>query len=548
MLATFDTKNRIYSKPDRSEQTILNAVMPPLKEFTRRFRVHKRFTVVLALFSSFFLVLSAEEVDPFSSPYDPFFKTASPQEISLEKILLEIRDTSPDSIRLDSEIRSSQSMLSYHQLRFTPLFNSSFNYRESTWYNNFYDPNANNPYLYSEDFSRGYNSHLGLAFPLITGGQIELQTLNNYSEDKWAFAKNSEGQYVRPLQEQSSSVSRINLTQPLLRNAGVEANEIPERLQGLQLKLVKIRVQSNLTSRLSEFLKRYYEYSHYYREVESLQWFQDQYQKLYNPSNCPEAIQQEMVNHRNRLLHSQMKVVESRFVLNNYWNSTNPLNPFLLKPEPLSPPLSFSWQDSYQKFQNHIDNHSQLSEAKLLLEYQKCQMNSFKNEMKPNLNISANYGLRGIGSDVDSSFITSVESPTPEWGAGFVFSVPLSEARDLERLNSIEENVFQAEQNLINTKARLTTNSQTSLTRLTYYFEQWENAHRELKKKSLIQKISDLPPIESIDKVKNALPIFEALNRESWTRFEYLKQKVDFEYQSGILFHDRPDFINRDIH
>ena len=51
----------------------------------------------------------------------------------------------------------------------------------------------------------------------------------------------------------------------------------------------------------------------------------------------------------------------------------------------------------------------------------------------------------------------------------------------------------------------------------------------------------------SIEEIKKVRPVIEALNRESWARYEYLKNKVEFEQNAGILFQDRPDLTDLDF-
>lgn len=499
---------------------------------------------LLALFSNF---IPSFAFDTISSPYESFWKSPSLPEISLEEMLSDIRDSSPESKRSKSEIRSNASSLIYQELRFTPSFSSAFGYREATWYNNYYDPKADNPYKYSEDYARGFNSNFGFTQPTNTGGKVELQMFNNYSEDKWAYAKDSNGNYARPLQEQMSSLTRLNLVQPILKNAGWETNERPELIQGIQLELTKTRAKGNLISRQAEFLKLYYQYSHYYRESENWIWLQKQYQNIALSNPTLAEVQTGLSENRNRFIYSQMKTLESRFLLRNYWPAPAGIEQSLFVPEMISPPLSFSWQDSYQKFQANYQHRPELHEAKLLKESQELQLESLRNELKPNMDIYGNYGLRGIGSDIDSSISTSVENPTPEWGAGFTFSIPLSEQRDLERIKIAKEGVYQAEQNLLKVESQLSTNANTSLTRLAFYYDQWTNANESLQKITPVHQINELPALNSVEEIKKVRPVIEALNRESWARYEYLKNKVEFEQNAGILFQDRPDLTDLDF-
>jgi hypothetical protein len=503
-----------------------------------------RSLLVLSLISTLIPSFSS---DTIFSPYESFWNTPSVQEISLEQMLGDIRDSSPESKRSKSEIRSNASSLIYQELRFTPSFSSTFGYREATWYNNYYDPKADNPYKYSEDYARGFNSNFGFTQPIHTGGKIELQMFNNYSEDKWAYAKDSNGNFTRPLQEQMSSLTRVNLVQPILKNAGWEANERPELIQCVQLELTKARAKENLISRQAEFLKLYYQYSHYYRESENWIWLQKQFQNIARSNPSLAEVQTGLFENRNRFIYSQMKTLESRFLLRNYRPAPAGLEQSLFVPEMISPPLSFSWQDSYQKFQANYHHRPELHEAKLWKKSQELQLESIRNELKPNMDVYGNYGLRGIGSDIDSSISTSVESPTPEWGAGFTFSIPLGEQRDLERLKMTQEGLYQAEQNLLKVESQLSTNASTSLTRLAFYFDQWMNANESLQKTTPAHQISELPPLGSLDEIKQVRPVIEAFNRESWARYEYLRNKVEFEQNAGILFHDRPDLTDLDF-
>lgn len=499
--------------------------------------------------TAFSMVLSAGTlfsagIDPAPSPYDLFWKSSTIQEITLNQMLAEIRDSAPDSKRSRSEIRANQASLASQELRFDPTFNSGFGYREATWYNNYYDPQANNPYKYSEDYARGFNSTLGVSQPINTGGRVELQMFNNYTEDKWAYAKGTNGQYSRPLQEQMSSLTRINLVQPILKNAGWETNERPEKLQGIQLQLAEVRAKSNLIARQAEFLKNYYQYSHYFREASQWLWLQQQYQNIEtSPENLlkVESGEKEI---RNRLIYSQMKTMESRFLLCNSWGAPAGMEQSLFVPERISPSLTFSWQDSYHQFQESYHHRPELKEAKLWREMQALQVESVRNELKPNMDIYGNYGYRGIGSDIDDAVSTSVENPTPEWGAGFTFSIPLSERRDQQRLKMAEEGLQQAELNLLKVESQVYVNTNVTLSRLAFYHDQWSIADEALQKMTEVRQLSDLAPTKSLEEIGKVKPILEALNRESWTRYEYLRSKVEFEQNAGILLQEQPELTD----
>ncbi len=232
------------------------------------------------------------------------------------------------------------------------------------------------------------------------------------------------------------TVAQLTVVQPLLRNFGTAANLAELRIARLNREIQVLEWKQRVNSTVQAVLAAYYDMAFALRNVrvredaiEAGQKLVDLYKRRVELGfNSPIDIRQAEVQvsaDREQLILAKNVFLERQFdlkrrIVDNY----NIDDPRIFLPENvqyLDAPSLNRVQLLLQAFERRLD----YQQALLAAQAQDVRVRFARNQLLPQLDLIASYGLNGLGTSFGDSLEQGVGGRTPSWSVGVNFSIPL---------------------------------------------------------------------------------------------------------------------------
>ncbi len=239
-----------------------------------------------------------------------------------------------------------------------------------------------------------------------------------------------------PVTAEYQTVAQIQLVQPLLKDFGPSANLANLRTARIAKRVSILNWKKQVMSSLQAVITSYFDMVYGVANVQVRQDAIAADEKLvqYNqrrlevgfsqPFDVQQALAQVSLD-KEQLLATKNVLLERQFALKRLilpaFQASDPrvFLPAKSRPLPL-PPLDRSlWLQL--AFANRPDFQSALADA----EAQDVRLRFAKNQLLPQLDLVASYGLNGLSTTYSEGFNQSLTGHTPSWSVGLTFRVPL---------------------------------------------------------------------------------------------------------------------------
>lgn len=233
-----------------------------------------------------------------------------------------------------------------------------------------------------------------------------------------------------------STVAQLTIVQPLLRNFGTSANLAELRIARLGQQIQVLQWKERLNSAVQGVMSAYYDMVFALRDmrvredaVAAGQRLIDLYRRRVELGfNSPIDVQQAEVQvsaEREQMILSKNVFLERQFALKRLiLNQYKIEDPRIFVPES-APSLDATKLDRVNLLRTAFEKRYDYKQALLNADAQDVRLKYARNQLLPQLDLVASYGLNGLGTSIGASIDQGVGGHTPSWSVGLNFSVPL---------------------------------------------------------------------------------------------------------------------------
>lgn len=251
---------------------------------------------------------------------------------------------------------------------------------------------------------------------------------------------------VREVIPEYETVAQLTIVQPLLRNFGPGANLAELRIARLNQRIQVLEWKQRINATVQAVMAAYYDMAFALQDmrvreeaVAAGQKLVDLYRRRVELGfNSPIDIQQAEVQvsiEREALIVAKNVFLERQFafkrlVLNQYKID----DPRIFIPEN-APRLDMPRVDRTNLLRTAFEKRFDYQQALLTAETQNVRVRFARNQLLPQLDLVASYGLNGLGTSFGDSFSHGLEGRTPSWSVGLNFSIPLGNVQPRANYN-----------------------------------------------------------------------------------------------------------------
>jgi outer membrane protein TolC len=411
---------------------------------------------------------------------------------------------------------------------------------------------SNNPDLNSEELklssleSEGskLQGEIGLLIPLRTGAKVKVSTPFERSESDYSTAKFNSKEYASAL--------KFSITQPLLRNAGIDVNEASIRIADIEHQAVDAKTKLQAIKILSTVEKAYWALNRSWDELEVRQR-QHEYatqnldmvrKRVKEGLSAAIEVNRAEIGVADRmeaLIIANTKLKMADRLLKFYLNETN--NAFSSDVYYITSSkaqLNYFDLNRTKMVEKALSNRLELMELELKLSADLNKINYLENQLLPIFNLEYQYGaLSDVRNNFGQSYSSMRDGQLNEWSVGFNVELPISnEARKAQ----LERATLTRQQRLANQTLQALTIKKEILDTADEIDQNWQriiaarqqvviagvNYEAELKQfKEGLRTMTEV--IESLTRLGDAqIKEINALN-------DYQASKIDLAYATGTI-------------
>ncbi len=241
---------------------------------------------------------------------------------------------------------------------------------------------------------------------------------------------------TNPVRDLYDSFVGVNIQQPLLKNFGKDANLVDLRSAAINAKIQTLQWKQNISSAIQGVMAAYYDMLYALNDINVRQAAMTADRSLVDLYHhrvdlgfgSPFDIRQAEVavsTDQEALLASKNTFLERQYALKRLISQKSNANDnrlFLPADAPnLTPPALNRTELLSTAYRVRYDYLSTLLGADL----QNVRVRYAKNQLLPELDLLATYGLNGLGTSYGDSFDQNFTANTPQYSVGFQFQVPL---------------------------------------------------------------------------------------------------------------------------
>lgn len=241
---------------------------------------------------------------------------------------------------------------------------------------------------------------------------------------------------VREIIPEHQTLAQLTVVQPLLRNFGPGANLANLRVERVNRKIQVLEWRERVEAAIQGVLSAYYEMQYALQDIRVREDAITEGQRLVDlyrrrvelGFNSPIDIQQAEVAvsiDRENLLVSRNAFLERQFVLKRLILSEFERKDSRIFVPVGAPVLPVPQLDRSRLLSTAYERRYDYLSALLGAEVQNIRVRFAKNQLLPQLDLVASYGLNGLGTDFGNSFSQAFTGHTPTWSVGVNFSIPL---------------------------------------------------------------------------------------------------------------------------
>ena len=271
----------------------------------------------------------------------------------------------------------------------------------------------------------------GLQSLLPTGATVQL------SQD-WTW-QHSNDQYLSPNPQDVSDLV-LSLTQPLLRNAGVEVTTSPIVLARLDEKISVADFKNTVMGTILTVETTYWNLVVAQTQVqaltealtaaqENLRIARRRFEEGKDTRVIVSLAESAATSRQADLVAARLALAQTSDLLKRLMNDAElPLTqPVVLEAgeSPLTKPVSVGLAMLQQSIATAMVNRPEMQEVQARLDQAGVRERIARNGMLPQLDLVASYGLSGLGKDLDRSLDKEFTAQFYDWSVGLSFSLPL---------------------------------------------------------------------------------------------------------------------------
>ncbi len=241
---------------------------------------------------------------------------------------------------------------------------------------------------------------------------------------------------VREVIPEYQTLAQLTVVQPLLRNFGTDVNLTNLRVERVNRKIQVLEWRERVEAAVQGVMSAYYEMLYGMQDIRvredaiaAGQKLVDLYRRRVELGfNSPIDIQQAEVAvsiDRENLLLSRNTFLERQYLLKRLiLDEFERTDARILVPV-AAPMLPAPKLDRTRLLSTAYERRHDYLSALLGAEVQNLRVRFAKNQLLPQLDLIASYGLNGLGTGFGDSFDQGLSGRTPTWSVGVNFSVPL---------------------------------------------------------------------------------------------------------------------------
>ncbi|MCB1098472.1 MAG: TolC family protein [Verrucomicrobiae bacterium] len=275
------------------------------------------------------------------------------------------------------------------------------------------------------------------------------------------------------------SFTGVTVSQPLLRDGGIKSNTAKIRIASMDREIAALGGVATLSSAVANTIKAYYDLVFAYNDMRAKQEAITVAQQLYSENKkrntmgvmtafeVTEAEVAVSVRTEEALVATAVYTERQnalRLLIEGAENDESPY--FDLVPEALLVSEAVV-PDRDALMRNAMMNRADYQVARKQIDREQIKVAYSKNQLWPQLNLQASYGLNGLDSGYQDSYGRAFEQQGEQWSVGIVFSHPIGNRKAKKALAIAQKEMEQALLNLKQAELTLKLEVDTALSRLT---------------------------------------------------------------------------------
>jgi outer membrane protein TolC len=264
---------------------------------------------------------------------------------------------------------------------------------------------------------------------------------------------------VNPVENLYETFVGVNVQQPLLKNFGKDANLLDLRTSQIQAKVQTYTWKQNIATAVQGVMAAYYDMLYALNDINVrqaamaadtslVQLYQRRVELGFNSPFDIRQAEAAVSADREQLLASKFNFLDRQFALKRLISPKSGLDVRIYIPAD-APNLNVATLQRspllLAAYRGRWDYQATLLGADL----QNVRVRYAKNQLLPQLDLIASYGLNGLGKSYDESFDAAGSFKTPSYSAGFQFVVPIGNRQPRAQYDAISA---QREQALLRVK------------------------------------------------------------------------------------------------
>ncbi|MDA7915662.1 TolC family protein [Verrucomicrobia bacterium] len=255
---------------------------------------------------------------------------------------------------------------------------------------------------------------------------------------------------TRFLVPQYSTSASINLQQPLLKNFLIDSASRNIRLSRISLRMSKLALSGKVTDIVTQVLTAYYDLIHAYENIKVQEQGLDLAQRLLEDNQrrvesgvmAPLDIKQaesDLASRETDLLTARQTLVRQQNILKQLISDDySSLHGRSIRPSETLLSLKDT-RGLHSSWQRALDERTDLLQLRDELEKQDIEIRYSRNQVLPALDLVTSFGLNGLDSKLTRGFGDITGGDNPNYSAGFVLTIPLSNRAAKANLKSSRE-------------------------------------------------------------------------------------------------------------
>jgi outer membrane protein len=259
---------------------------------------------------------------------------------------------------------------------------------------------------------------------------------------------------INPVENLYETFVGVNVQQPLLKNFGKDANMLDLRTAQIQAKVQTYTWKQNIATTVQSVMSAYYDMLYALNDINVrqaamaadtslVQLYQRRVELGFNSPFDIRQAEASVSADREQLLASKFNFLDRQFALKRLISGKSGLDVRIYIPAD-APSLNVATLQRspllLAAYRGRWDYQATLLGADL----QNVRVRYAKNQLLPQLDLIASYGLNGLGRSFDQSFDAAGSFNTPSYSVGFQFVVPIGNRQPRAQYDAISAQKEQA--------------------------------------------------------------------------------------------------------